>query len=227
MNTLSLNNLTLISSKLTQDAPLESILKEVQKLKRIRQIGYLCPCFLSFPQDRSPLPPTRINRTTTRTAPSPCCDSLHLDCRFLLAKSQEITDSLVELLVQIIHRLGSNAERRVEKQLIDDFKRVDGKPHLLFRIAEASLERPEELVKDVVYPVVSQKILQDVVKEYKSNGPTSTEGLYGDAVIYVHHYRRMVPQIHPRVSLQQRYTSPSDLSSRVAQVRQHPALLLT
>jgi len=31
---------------------------------------------------------------------------------------------------------------------------VDGKPHLLFRIAEASLERPEELVKDVVYPVV-------------------------------------------------------------------------
>jgi len=92
--------------------------------------------------------------------------------------------------------LGSNAERRVEKQLIDDFKRVDGKPHLLFRIAEASLERPEELVKDVVYPVVSQKILQDVVKEYKSNGPRIDREVY--TVMrssYVHHYRRMVPQI--------------------------------
>jgi len=40
-----------------------------------------------------------------------------------------------------------------------------------------------------------QKILQDVVKEYKSNGPTYRQKVYtGDAVIYVHHYRRMVPQ---------------------------------
>jgi len=63
---------------------LESILKEVQKLKRIRQIGLPLSLFSRSSQDRSPLPPTRINRTTTRTAPSPCCDSLHLDCRFLL-----------------------------------------------------------------------------------------------------------------------------------------------
>jgi len=47
-----------------------------------------------------------------------------------------------------------------EKELIDDdFKRVDGKPHLLFCIAEASLEHPEELVKCGL-SVVSQKTLQ-------------------------------------------------------------------
>jgi hypothetical protein len=115
---------------------------------------------------------------------------------FCWQRNQEITDSLVELLIQIIHRIYVNAERRVDKQLIEEFKRVDGKPRLLFEIAQASLERPEEPVKDVVYPVVSPKTLQAVVKEYKSNSPTYEEKVY--TVMrssYLHHYRRMVPQL--------------------------------
>jgi len=44
--------------------------------------------------------------------------------------------------------------------------------------------------------VVSQKTLQDVVKEYKSNGPTYRQKVYKVMrSSYVHHYRRMVPQI--------------------------------
>lgn len=69
---------------------------------------------------------------------------------FCWLRSQEITDSLVELLIQIVHRIGINAERRVDKELINDLKRVNGKNGMLFRIAEASLEHPLELVKDVV-----------------------------------------------------------------------------
>ena len=140
---------------------------------RIRQLGLPLTLFALVPpkivhhyrRRASTEPPRELRR-------HPAAIRYTLIAAFCWQRSQEITDSLVELLVQIIHRLSINAERRVEKELIDDFKRVDGKPHLLFRIAEASLERPEELVKDVVYPVVSQKTLQDVVKEYKSNGPT-------------------------------------------------------
>jgi len=58
------------------------------------------------------------------------------------------------------------------------------------------LEHPLELVKDVVYPVVSQKTLQDVVKEYKSTGPTYRAKVYTVMrASYLHHYRRMVPQL--------------------------------
>jgi len=100
---------------------LESILKEVQKLKRIRQIGLPLSLFSRSSQIVHHYR-RRINRTTTRTAPSPAI-RYTLIAAFCWQGSQEITDSLVELLVQIIHRLGGNAERRVEKQLIDDFKR--------------------------------------------------------------------------------------------------------
>ncbi len=71
---------------------------------------------------------------------------------FCWQRNQEITDSLVELLIQIIHRIYVNAERRVDKQLIEEFKQVDGKPRLLFEIAQASLERPEEPVKECCLP---------------------------------------------------------------------------
>jgi len=102
----------------------------------------------------------------------------------------------VELLVQIIHRIYVNAERRVNKQLVEEFKQVSGKPRLLFEIAQASLSYPEQAVQDVVYPVVSPKTLEAVVKEYKSNTPTYFEKVY--TVMrssYLHHYRRMVPQL--------------------------------
>ncbi len=115
---------------------------------------------------------------------------------FCFSRNQEVTDSLVELLVQIIHRIGIRAERKVEKELIADFKRVQGKNNILFRLATASLEHPDEDVKDVIYPVVSPSTLKNLVKEFKSNGPTYQERVY--TVMrssYLHHYRRMVPQI--------------------------------
>ncbi len=103
---------------------------------------------------------------------------------------------MVELLIQIVHGIGARAECKVEKELIDDLKRVSGKNSLLFRIAEATLDSPNGVVKDVVYPVVSKQTLQDLVKEFKATGPTYREKVYTVMrVSYLHHYCRMVPQI--------------------------------
>ena len=176
---------------------LDSILKEAQKLNCIRQLGLPSNLFAlvspkvvyHYRRRASAEPPRELRRH-----PDPI--RYTLVAAFCWQRSQEITDSLVELLIQIIHRIGINAERRVDKELIDDFKRVNGKSHLLFRIAEASLDHPLELVKDVVYPVVSQKTLQDVVKEYKSTGPTYRAKVHTVMrASYLHHYRRMVPQL--------------------------------
>lgn len=45
-------------------------------------------------------------------------------------------------------------------------------------MATASLEHPEESVKDVIYPVVSPSTLKNLVKEFKSSGPTYRERVY-------------------------------------------------
>ena len=176
---------------------LKSILKEISKLQCLRELELPAKLFTNIP----PKVVTHYRRRASAETPRelrrhPAPIRYTLVAAFCWQRSQEITDSLVELLVQIIHRIHVNAERRVDKQLLIEFKRVDNKPRLLYEIANASLEHPEELVKDVVYPVVSPKTLQAVVKEYKSNSPTYTERVY--TVMrssYLHHYRRMVPQL--------------------------------
>ena len=39
----------------------------------------------------------------------------------------DLTDDLVGLLIETIHQIGARAERKVERELLDDLKRVTGK----------------------------------------------------------------------------------------------------
>ena len=91
----------------------------------------------------------------------------------LREREREVTDSLVDLLIATVHRIGARAEQRVTKELISAFQKVTGKENILFAIAEASLERPSDAVREVVYPAVrgGEATLRELVREYKTHGP--------------------------------------------------------
>jgi hypothetical protein len=80
-------------------------------------------------------------------------------------REQEITDSLVELLKHIAHRVGVRAETRVELELMKYSTRVLGKARLLYQLAKAAKARPDDLVRDVIYPAVGEKTLEDIICE--------------------------------------------------------------
>lgn len=69
--------------------------------------------------------------------------------------------------------VGARAERKVEKELLEDFKRVNGKTGMLFRLAEAALENPDGVIKEIVFPVVNETTLCDLVKDWGSTGSMS------------------------------------------------------
>jgi hypothetical protein len=115
---------------------------------------------------------------------------------FCWCRQREITDELVELLIQIVHKIGVRAERKVYKELLADLMRVSGKTTLLFKIAEAAVENPDGTIRDVLFPVVSEAKLKDLVREYQSDGPAyklrihrTMRGSYG------RHYRQMLPDL--------------------------------
>jgi hypothetical protein len=56
----------------------------------------------------------------------------------------EITDGLVDLLIQLVHRINARGEKRVEGEMIADLRRVAGKESILFKLAEAALDHPDE-----------------------------------------------------------------------------------
>lgn len=115
---------------------------------------------------------------------------------FVHLRGRTLTDDLVDLLIETIHRIGARAERRVERDMLEDLRRVSGKPNLLFEIAGASIDKPDGTVREVVFPVVGEQTLRDLVKEGRATGPAYRTTLR--TVIrnsYKGHYRRMVPEL--------------------------------
>jgi hypothetical protein len=103
-------------------------------------------------------------------------------CAATLAKLSEETIAKIDALLNI------------DGAIVDE--QVQLKPSDFNNMAEASLEHPEELVKDVVYLVVSRQTLQNLVKEYKSTGSAFEEKVYVVMrASYLGHYRCMVPQL--------------------------------
>ncbi len=78
-------------------------------------------------------------------------------------------------------------------ELVNAFKRVNGKENILFGVAEAALGAPDGTVRGVVFPAVAggEQTLRELVHEFKAKGP-----LYRRTVqttlkaSYTNHYRR-------------------------------------
>jgi len=55
------------------------------------------------------------------------------------------------------NKINARAEKKVERELTADLRRVRGKEGILFRLAEAALEQPDETVRAALYPVVGRR----------------------------------------------------------------------
>ena len=120
---------------------------------------------------------------------------LGLQSLILMDRHRRLTDDLVELLLEIIHRLQTRSRRTVVTGIARDIERVHGKERLLFDIAEAAIEDPEGRVVDVIYPVAGAARLKAVIDEHRARGTldeciqTVMRGSYAG------HYRRMMPKL--------------------------------
>ncbi|WP_431064780.1 Tn3 family transposase [Methylotuvimicrobium sp.] len=176
---------------------LASMQDELAKLEIIRKIGLPADLFDKV----SPLDLERCRKRVSVEVPRdlrrhPDAVRITWLAAFVYLRARSLTDDLVDLLIETIHKIGARAERKVERELLEDLKRVSGKQNLLFELADATLAQPDGVVRDVVFPVVGEQTLRDLVKEWKATGPTYRITLR--TVIrnsYKGHYRRMVPTL--------------------------------
>jgi hypothetical protein len=175
----------------------ETMLTEIAKLRRLRTIGLPVDLFTHLSPKVVRVYRHRAGAETPsllRAHPEPI--RLTLLAALCWQRSQEITDSLVDLLIQIVHRIGARAERRVEEVYVQELKRVAGKESILYHIADAAVKQPDGKVAEVIYPVASESLLRDLIKEYESKGPVFRRQVHlVMRTSYSHHYRRMLPQL--------------------------------
>ncbi|MGC9379027.1 hypothetical protein [Streptomyces sp. MH13] len=120
----------------TKEAPghvsLETMLTEIDRLLTVRAVGLPADLFADIAPKvvagwraraavESPLP----------SAHSPAAAAGDAAGRAAARAEREITDTLVELLISTVHRIGARAEKKVTEQLVNAFKKVSGKENIL------------------------------------------------------------------------------------------------
>ena len=202
---------------------LSSVMKEIDKLDALRQLG--------LSQDIvHGLHPKLRDRYRQRTATE---SAWHLRRRpsairhallvfYCVPRVSEIVDGLIDLLIQVVHGMGARAERKVSKELLADIQKVRGKTNILYRIAEAALGTPEGRVRDVIFPVASERTIEELVREFHANGPQykiqihkKIRGSYGN------HYRRIMPAILAALEFRSNNTIHRPVLDALEIIRKH------
>jgi TnpA family transposase len=176
---------------------LETLLREITKLGMVRALSLPAGLFVG-------VSPRTIESWRARAARAYRSDLLGstqpvritLVSVLCATRETEITDALVDLLIGLVHKINTHADRRVERELIADLRRVKGKEAILFRVAEVAVERPDDTIRAALYPVVDERTLQDLVREARAQ-----DRLFNERVrtvlrsSYSSHYRRMLPAL--------------------------------
>jgi len=174
---------------------LETLLKETHKLGRIRAVGLPDDLFA----DASDKLVAAWRARAAREYPAwmrkhPREVRLTLLAALCRTRAAEITDALVDLLIALVHKIGAHAEKRVEGELVKDLKRVRGKQGILFSLAEAAVDHPDETVRRALFPVVGEGTLRELVREARANKrafDTRVRTVLRSS--YSGHYRRGLP----------------------------------
>ncbi|WP_315915803.1 DUF4158 domain-containing protein [Arthrobacter sp. lap29] len=178
-------------------AGLESLLSEVEKLSAAQALALPAGLFAGVSEKVV----SALRARAARMYPSDFWDTpqpvrLTLLAALCQQRTAEIADSLVDLLLVLVLKINTSAVRKVEKELTEDLQRVRGKTALLFKLAETAVARPDETVRNAVFPVVSEKTLRQLVQEAKAN-ETVFQGKVRTVLrgSYSNHYRRMLPAL--------------------------------
>lgn len=176
---------------------LGSLLAEIAKLELVRALAL--PADL-LGESHSALAKRFRRRAAVETAwelrRHPDRIRLPLLAFYCVPREGEIVDGLVELLIQITHRITVKAEKRVIEELLADAVQVRGKTGILFDIAHAALENPDGVVREVIFPVAGEATFEKLVKEAAAGGGQRHARIHTVVrASYGSYYRRMLPKL--------------------------------
>lgn len=114
---------------------------------------------------------------------------------YLMSRRAQLIDGLVDLLIEVVHRIGTRSRRKVIGKIAADIEKVHGKERLLVDMATAAIDDPLGRVIDVIFPVAAVAKLKAVIEEHRAKGTLDRRIQTVMRGSYASHYRRMLPQL--------------------------------
>lgn len=170
---------------------------EIVKLRLIRAVELEPGPFTNVPWKVLQMLKRRaMNETASEMREHPDTIRYALMGCFLHLRAMEVTDDATRMAVELIHRLDRRSEKQIHRELLDDLERVEGKMQILSRVAEVVVEKPDGIVREVIFPQVKEETFQKLVVEFRTSGPHLR--LLRQTVMqrkFARHYRRMLPAL--------------------------------
>lgn len=114
---------------------------------------------------------------------------------YLSTGQAQLTDAMVDLLIETIHKIGSRSKRKVVGEIAKDIERVYGKLKVLVDIAVVSIDEPAGRVCDVIFPIIGKEKLAAIIKESQTKGALDRPIYKVMRASWANHYRRMLPSL--------------------------------
>lgn len=174
-------------------ASVESLERCATRLRRVKGIGLTSGMFDGIPSVWLEAFRKRIaGETVWEVRRHPEVVQTALVATFCWLTQQRLSDDLIELLIALIRKISTRAEKKIQASLVKEIH-VQGKRQLFSRVASLLIANPDRRIREVVFPVVSEEVLQAVVREADTNGSSYEQQVH--SVVrssYQHHYRRML-----------------------------------
>lgn len=200
---------------------LDSLLAEVAKLDLVRGLGLSAGLL-------GDVHPDLVKRFRRRAAVESAWElrrhpdriRLPLLAFYCVPREAEIVDGLVDLLIQITHRITVKAERRVVTELLEEAKAVRGKSGILFKVASAVTGAPDGSVREVIFPVVDERTFQALVKEALATGQAPSRRVHKAVrASYGAYYRRMMPKLLAALDFRSNNSAHKPLTDALMKIR--------
>src|SRR3546814_18396511 len=84
---------------------------------------------------------------------------------YLMSREAQLTDAMIDLLIETVHKIETRSKRKVVGDIAKDIERVYGKARLLVVIANPSINEPYGRIRDVIFPIAGKDQLAGNVRE--------------------------------------------------------------
>ena len=200
---------------------LDSLLAEIAKLELVRGLG--------LPKDLlAGVHPDLVKRFRRRASVESAWELRRHPGRiripllgfYCVPREAEIVDGLVDLLIQITHRITVKAERQVVTELLEEATSVRGKTGILFKVASAVTGTPDGSVREVIFPVVDERTFEALVREALATGSAPSRRVHKAVrASYGSYYRRMMPKLLAALDFRSNNSTHKPLTDALAKIR--------
>lgn len=117
----------------------QNLAREIKKLKILRSV--------ELPENIGTSVPPKILKLLSRRTKNekageirnhPAAVRYSLMACFLLTREAEIIDDIVQMFLLLLRKLERQTEKQIDREILRDFKLVEGKNQILYRIAQAN-----------------------------------------------------------------------------------------